>query len=1133
MRVFISHASQDKPAVEALASALGERGFDVWLDKWEIRPGDDIVVAINDGLQEADAGLIVFSEHSRASRWVEAETSYLTYARIQEGKALIPIEAGAGAFVPPLLRPLARRGIEEIDAIADALRSRTGAPPAARRAEEGRGERVLVRLERAGEHGLSVEARLGGELLGKLELDELPRSLLAAHAEFLRGFRTAHRRDPVAATRASLESKVAELGRQMRGVCLPGDAEEAVAQLIQAAPLDTTVELLFEADDAELLGLPFESLRLADDLLLVTHPKVVMWRRPMSLESSGGDSLAGPLKVLVAVGAPDEGQSAGVVLDQERELQNLLDAVEEAQRREQVEVRILEVGHPAVIGASIERDAYHVLHLSCHGLPGELELEDEEGRAVRVTAEELLEPMRGHGRPLPLVFLNSCHGGVVAKETASMAESLLRAGVPCVIAMQTSVSDHFATELARSFYEHLARMEPPIASRALAAARRELEQARSAAVQQGAALPQSQPEYATPALFVAGDEGPLANFSLDGAPLRERPVHEMGGRVPQLRIDDLIGRRRELRETLRVLRSKERRYAGVLLTGIGGVGKSALAGRAMRRLAESRYAVATHVGRFELQTIALAVGEALLESGATSSARSAERLADAQLEDGLRIQLLCKVLAEEPLVLVLDDFEKNLTEGGGAYLDTDVQVYVETLAGQARRGRMLLTCRYPVPGLDASLRRVPVGPLSGAESRKLIQRLERLRGREPSDVALVLRVIGGHPRMLEFLDALLRGGQGRLALVTEKLREVARAEGLSLDASSEELEEAVRRTLALGARSVFLDQLLELAREAGAEEVLLQAAVSNLPISEDGLAHMLAGEPTDGGGISAAIGLLVDLSLVHRFPDGELWVHRWTAEGLATRVDQEKHRARSKRAGNYRWWRVGNESRDLGDAVEAVRNDLAGGDFNSACHRSTACFAALRRSRQSSMIATLASEVLESLPVEHEGYAAVVDAEGQANLVLGFTDRALALYEKLLDAHVSRAADKPDRADYQRDLSVSYNKVGDLYGALGQGEKAGEAYQSSLGIAERLAKSEPDRADYQRDLSVSYERMGDLYGALGQGEKAGEAYQSSLEIRERLAKSEPDRADYQRDLSVSYERMGDLYGSAGSGGEGG
>ena len=117
MRVFISHSSKDKPAVEPLVHALRERGFDPWFDKWEIGPGDDIVASINAGLDEAGAGIIAFSRHSQESRWVEVEVSYLTYARIQEEKILIPVMVSDDAWVPPLLRPLARRGIEEIDAL--------------------------------------------------------------------------------------------------------------------------------------------------------------------------------------------------------------------------------------------------------------------------------------------------------------------------------------------------------------------------------------------------------------------------------------------------------------------------------------------------------------------------------------------------------------------------------------------------------------------------------------------------------------------------------------------------------------------------------------------------------------------------------------------------------------------------------------------------------------------------------------------------------------------------------------------------------------------------------------------------------------------------------------------------------
>lgn len=110
MRVFVSYCSKDRDAVRTLAYALEERGITCWWDQWEIDAGTDIVAAINRGLDGADAGIVVFSDQSRESRWVEAESNYLTYARIQESKVLIPVMAHADAWVPPLLRPLARAG---------------------------------------------------------------------------------------------------------------------------------------------------------------------------------------------------------------------------------------------------------------------------------------------------------------------------------------------------------------------------------------------------------------------------------------------------------------------------------------------------------------------------------------------------------------------------------------------------------------------------------------------------------------------------------------------------------------------------------------------------------------------------------------------------------------------------------------------------------------------------------------------------------------------------------------------------------------------------------------------------------------------------------------------------------------
>jgi tetratricopeptide (TPR) repeat protein len=145
----------------------------------------------------------------------------------------------------------------------------------------------------------------------------------------------------------------------------------------------------------------------------------------------------------------------------------------------------------------------------------------------------------------------------------------------------------------------------------------------------------------------------------------------------------------------------------------------------------------------------------------------------------------------------------------------------------------------------------------------------------------------------------------------------------------------------------------------------------------------------------------------------------------------------------------------------------------------------------------------------------------------GESQRALEYYQKDLEIAERLYETEPHRADLARDLSVSYNKLGDVYGERGESQRALEYYQKSLEIAERLYEAEPHRADLARDLSVSYNKLGDVYGERGESQRALEYYQKSLEIAERLYETEPHRADLARDLSVSYERMGDVYRAAG------
>lgn len=151
----------------------------------------------------------------------------------------------------------------------------------------------------------------------------------------------------------------------------------------------------------------------------------------------------------------------------------------------------------------------------------------------------------------------------------------------------------------------------------------------------------------------------------------------------------------------------------------------------------------------------------------------------------------------------------------------------------------------------------------------------------------------------------------------------------------------------------------------------------------------------------------------------------------------------------------------------------------------------------------------------------------EASVARGQISQGLSAAEESNSLLVALAEQDPDRADYQTDLSVSHDNLGDLYRALGQGEQARQSYEGALKIRQRLAQREPHRADYRRDVSVSHERLGDLHAALGQGDQAREAYECGLKIALGLAQREPHRADYQTDLWVSYNKLGDLSAALG------
>ncbi len=162
---------------------------------------------------------------------------------------------------------------------------------------------------------------------------------------------------------------------------------------------------------------------------------------------------------------------------------------------------------------------------------------------------------------------------------------------------------------------------------------------------------------------------------------------------------------------------------------------------------------------------------------------------------------------------------------------------------------------------------------------------------------------------------------------------------------------------------------------------------------------------------------------------------------------------------------------------------------------------------------------------------AAADLRGAYWAQLGYGDHlarsgelssARGAYEGARDVAQRELTADPGNTEWQRDLSVSYDRVGNVLVAQGQLPDALKAYRDGLAIAERLAKADPGNAGWQRDLSVSYDIVGDVLVAQGQLPGALKAFRDSLAIAERLAKADPGNAGWQRDLSVSYNRVGDV-----------
>ncbi|HEY5902069.1 MAG TPA: CHAT domain-containing protein [Anaerolineales bacterium] len=166
-----------------------------------------------------------------------------------------------------------------------------------------------------------------------------------------------------------------------------------------------------------------------------------------------------PMKILVMISSPAEYPP----LDVEEEWRRLNRALQPLIDQGLVVLRRLEKPTLGALQQQLRREAVHIFHFIGHGKyferqqDGMLLLEDESGRGRPTSGQHLGALLHDH-HTLQLVVLNACEGARTSSDDpyTGVAQTLVRQGIPAVLANQFEIFEDAAVTLAQEFYGALA-----------------------------------------------------------------------------------------------------------------------------------------------------------------------------------------------------------------------------------------------------------------------------------------------------------------------------------------------------------------------------------------------------------------------------------------------------------------------------------------------------------------------------------------------------------------------------------------------------------------------------------------------------------------------------------------------------
>ncbi|MCB0264956.1 MAG: CHAT domain-containing protein, partial [Calditrichaeota bacterium] len=496
-----------------------------------------------------------------------------------------------------------------------------------------------------------------------------------------------------------------------------------------------------------------------------------------SLENAFSDTnyqpeIAAPLKILIMISSPEDLPHTGRLSYEDEEFL-ILKAFQPLLETGNVEIDFTDDGSLEALQRKLTQNRYHVLHFSGHGSfkdgKGSLHLENPLNlNGVEVSDREFANTVNINPdyRP-PLVLLSSCQtaaGDALESELNGVANQLLRVGVPAVIAMSASILDWYANIFSHHFYLKIAdkqRIYQAFAHAVSVVKSEEFKYLSNSASKQKTPF-----QWLIPRLFISRPAERLVEWQTNTQPLRNdaaKFVLENNRLLLNTHHDTyrFIGRRREKAAILPALHQN----TPVLLTGQGGVGKTALAEYLVQRLIAATPKTLPLLFTQNTPTIedALQILQNALKANRNYNYVGNLSLIDKAME---KFDFLCNEIEAAGFhpVFVFDNLEDFQQAPGEGFQPENQDMFdlLHSLCEQ-RHYPVLLTGRYPIPGLPnvkaVDLTQAPLNDYwrrcQQLQLASLHRHLPEQAGSFFETVKWLHNTLGGNYRALEFLEKQL------------------------------------------------------------------------------------------------------------------------------------------------------------------------------------------------------------------------------------------------------------------------------------------------------------------------------------------------------------------------------------------